>query len=120
MARYILIDNGSGYIYGDSADHEGKIWNGDYIDANGDRANDDTPIGFARALDESLGEHGREYEDVSRSALASNETGYHVYRADVGGSDAVAIIWDGQDRETIESVVQDCEYVTTLRTTDAA
>ena len=105
MARYILIDNCSGYIFGDSADLNGHIFSG-------------TPVEFAAALDASIGEHGRTYEDVSRHALASNETGYHVYRADVDGSEAVAVVWDGQDQETIDAVVQDCEYVTTIRCQD--
>ncbi len=102
MARYILIDNYSGYIFGDSADLNGHIFSG-------------TPVEFAAALDASIGEHGRTYEDVSRHALASNESGYHVYRADVDGSEAVAVVCDGQDQETIDAVVQDCEYVTTIR-----
>ena len=105
MARYILIDNCSGYIFGDSADLGGHIFSG-------------TPVEFAAALDASIGERGRTYEDASRHALASNETGYHVYRADVDGSEAVAVVWDGQDQETIDAVVQDCEYVTTIRCQD--
>lgn len=105
MARYILIDNCAGYIFGDSADLNGHIFSG-------------TPVEFAAALDASIGEHGRTYEDVSRHALASNETGYHVYRADVDGSEAVAVVWDGQDQETIDAVVQACEYVTTIRCQD--
>lgn len=105
MARYILIDNYSGYIFGDSADLNGHIFSG-------------TPVEFAAALDASIGAHGRTYEDVSRHALASNETGYHVYRADVDGSEAVAVVWDGQDQKTIDAMVQDCEYVTTIRCQD--
>ena len=107
MPRYILIDNGSGYIFGDSADLAGRIFSG-------------TPAEYAAALDASIGEHGRAYAEVSRHALASNETGYHVYRADVRGSDAVVIVHDGQDQETIESVERDCDYVTTLRCISAA
>jgi hypothetical protein len=108
MARYILIDNCSGYVFGDSADLDGHIFSG-------------TPVEFAAALDASNGAHGLTYEGVSRHALASNETGYHVYRADVDGSEAVPVVWDGQDPKTIDSVVQDCEYVTTIRChTDAA
>lgn len=105
MARYILIDNCSGYIFGDSADLDGKIFIG-------------TPLEYAAALDASIGEGGRIYEDVSRRDLASNESGYHVYRADVNGSEAVPVVWNGQDRETIDAVVRDCEYVTTIRCQD--
>ncbi len=107
MARYILIDNCSGYIWGDTAD---------YLAGKQDGI---TPIDAAQALDASIGEHGRDYEEVSRRALASNETGYHVYRADVGGSEAVVVVHDGQDQETIEAVERDCEYVTTIRCTPA-
>lgn len=105
MARYILIDNCSGHIWGDSSDIAGKLFTG-------------TPVEVAAALDESIGAPGRSYEEVPRRALESNHTGYHVYRADIDGSEAVPVIHDGQDRETIEAVVRDCEYVTTIRTLD--
>jgi hypothetical protein len=121
MTRYILIDNASGYIWGDSADLDGEIWNGDFVNADGEDDHDASPIGFARALDRSVdasAANNRTYETVSRSALASNETGYHVYRADIGGSDAVMTIQDGQDQEMIEAVERDCEYVTTIRIND--
>lgn len=121
MARYILIDNCSGYIWGDSADLDGKIWSGDYTNDHGELANDDSPIGFARALDKSVGQNCRlTYEEVPRRALASNEAGYHVYRADINGSDAVMTVQDGQDQEMIEAVERDCKYVTTIRCVDAA
>lgn len=107
MARYILIDNCSGYIWGDSADLDGHVFTG-------------TPLEYAAALDARIGgADGREYEEVSRRALASNETGYHVYRADINGSEAVPLVEDGQDQEMIEAVIRDCEYVTTIRCTEA-
>lgn len=102
LARYILIDNHTGYIFGDSADLDGRIFNG-------------TPAEYAAALDASIGEHGRTYEECSRHSLASNETGYHVYRADVRGSEAVGLVHDGQDQETIDDVARNCEYVTSIR-----
>lgn len=101
MARFIAIDNGSGYIFGDSADLNGQVWIGD------------DPLDFALALDESLGEHGRIYEDVWR--LASNETGYEIYRADINGSEAVAVIHDGQDKDEIRAVEEKCQFVMTVR-----
>lgn len=94
--RYILIDNYSGFIWGDSADLNGKIFAG-------------TALEFARALDASLGDHGRTYEEQSRPN-ASNQTGYHVYRADIDGSDAVMIVHDGQDQATIDAVTESCRY----------
>ena len=103
MARYILIDNCSGYIFADSADLGNAIWTGE------------TPMDFARAFDVSIGETDRDYEECGRRELASNEAGYHVYRADDGGSDAVTVVTDGQHQEMIEAVERDCRYVTTLR-----
>jgi hypothetical protein len=102
MARYILIDNASGYIFADSADLNGGVVTG-------------TPIEVARAHDECIGEFGREYEEVSR--LASNETGYRCYRADVGGSEAVPVVIDGQDDEIIEAVERDCQWTCCIKVT---
>ena len=48
MPRYILIDNNSGYIFGDSADF-----------AAGNQS-DLTPTEAARLMDESIGEYGRD------------------------------------------------------------
>ncbi len=99
MARYILIDSNSGYIWGDSADLEGKIFDG-------------TPVEFAKALDESLGAYGREYDSSSYSRHRNCITsGYHVYRADVRGSEAVAVVQDGQDQGMIDAVERDCAEV---------
>jgi hypothetical protein len=94
MARYILIDSHSGFVWGDSADLDGKVFSGSAIE-------------YARALDESLGEHDREYIEHHRAPDGAE--GYFVYRADVNSSDAVMTVWDGQDRETIESVERDCQ-----------
>ena len=38
-------------------------------------------------------------------------TGYHVYRADVRGSEAVPVVQDGQDQDTINAVMELCDYV---------
>jgi hypothetical protein len=96
--RFILIDNDSGYIWGDSADLGGRIFTG-------------SPIEFARALDERLGEHGLSYEVVSRSRLGINEIGYLVYSA----PDAFPAIEDGQDQDTIDAVERECKYLTAIR-----
>lgn len=96
MPRYILIDNASGYIFGDSADLEGKIFSG-------------SPEEFAEALDASIGQHGRTYTFGIR-APRDTSTGYHVYRADVNGSEAIPVVWDGQNQETIDAVQRDCTY----------
>lgn len=95
MARYILIDNGSGYIFGDTADFAG----GSTLE----------PCEAARALDATIGEHGRHY-DLIRQNPNDSRTGYHVWRADIDGSEAVAVVHDGQDQETIDAVERDCRY----------
>lgn len=94
MARYILIDNGSGYIFGDTADY-----------ANADL----DPIEAARTLDESIGEHGRNYGRICHNPQ-DGRTGYHIYRADVNGSEAVTVVNDGQDQDTIDAVTENCHY----------
>jgi hypothetical protein len=97
MARYILIDNYTGYVFGDSADIDGRIVTG-------------TPCEVASALDASIGEHGRTYTERP-SAPRDTSTGYHVYRADINGSEAVPVATDGQDAEYIAAVQRDCEFV---------
>jgi len=106
MPRYIMIDNSSGCIFGDTGDLDGA-------------ARDETPLEAVARLDASISAHGRLYAEESRHDLHSNETGYHVYRADVRGSEAVPLVDDGQDQETIDSVERECEYVTTIRCTSA-
>jgi hypothetical protein len=94
LLRYILIENNSGYIRGDSADFNGEPFEG-------------TPVQYAQALDDSLKEHGRTYELMLNHSPRTTESGYHVYRAD----DAVPVVEDGQDAETIAAVKRDCQYV---------
>ena len=102
MARYILIDSHSGYIWGDTADLAGFDGSaGTIVDA-------------AAKLDESLNEYDREYEEVTRRELGGH-TGYLVYRADINGSDAIPVVTDGQDQEMIDAVLRDCEYVGAVR-----
>lgn len=111
--RYILIDNTSGYIFGDTAALPAHTFDGEQFPVTQD---DITPIRAARWLDETeTKEYGRTYEDVGRYGLASNETGYRVFRADINGSEAIGDIWDGQDQDTIEAVERDCEFVTCIR-----
>ena len=105
MARYIIIDRISGYIWGDSADLDGKIFSG-------------SPLEYAAALDASIGEldGDAEYTETNKS---DPDATYDVYRADIGGSEAVAVIRNGEDREIIEAVENDCAYVTSIvRTVD--
>lgn len=113
MPRYILIDNHSGYIFGDTANLPTHMFAEDVSPISQSGL---TPVEAARWLDETeVRVFGRVYEAVSRGALASNEAGYHVYRADLHGSDAVPICDDGQSQEAIEEVERLCEYVTSIR-----
>ena len=105
MARYIIQDAFTGYLWGDTADFAaGKDFDG-IVDA-------------CRLLDESVDPSAattREYEEVSRLSGAS---GYLVYRADINGSDAVPVVYDGQSKEAIEAVETSCELVGYVKTTD--
>ena len=94
MPRWILIDYNTGFIWGDSADFNGRIFTGSAVD-------------YAKALDVSLGNVGRTYDE---SGWQRKVQGYDVYRADVKGSDAVATVTDGQDSDQIAAVVRDCTY----------
>ena len=102
MPRYILIDNSSGFIWGDTADYAAT--------AELSHTPDDGALEAARLLDENNGVYDRAYR-FEHNAPRDDRTGYHVYRADVGGSEAVAVVQDGQDQETIEAVQRDCEFV---------
>jgi hypothetical protein len=89
-ARYILIDDYSDFIYGDSARLNGEPFVG-------------TAIEFARAMDESNGCYGRTYTGCT---YTSGTDGYHVYSAD----ENVAIVIDGQDAGTRVAVRLLCQY----------
>lgn len=96
MAAYIIQDAYTGYIWGDTRDIGGKPVNFDEI------------TDACRAVDESIGEFGRVYEEVPR---LGGDTGYIVYRVDIDGSEAVTVIHDGQSRDEIEAVMRDCLLV---------
>lgn len=112
MARYILIDNCSGYIWGDTADVGGKL-----IPLGTD---DESIIEACRAIDADIGEYDREYTIVNCHSLATGETGYFVYRADIRGSEQIANIIDGQDQEMIDAVERDCNLVACVKISRAA
>ena len=89
--RLILIDNYSGYIFGEFCS------SACLIDA-------------ARTVDADTGVYGRAYT-VHDRAPGSTAAGYRVYRADVRGSEQVPAITDGADREMIDAVERDCEFM---------
>jgi len=103
MPRYILIDRNSGYIFGDTADYasgfDGAL----------------TPVTAAKLLDQSLKNPDYSYREIERHDARAT---YDIYRADTGGSEAIAIVQDGQDPETIAAVESECRYVATLARED--
>lgn len=107
--RLILIDHDSGYIFGDTAD----MPTDHVIDDEAMRDHAITPTLAARWLDEAVvREFGRVYVQHGPDYRpAANEPAYHVYRADVNGSDAVGVAWDGQDPEEIAAVERDCRKI---------
>lgn len=110
--RLILIDNGSGLIFGDTADLPRHVFAGnEFPVTQTDFTRPRDAVYAARWLDEAvIGEFGRGYEFMAH-APRDTGTGYRVYRADVDGSDAVPVVQDGQDRDTIEAVERDCEFI---------
>lgn len=99
MTRLILIDQHSGYIWGDTIDFRDRF-----------EQTDRTPADAARLLDESLGVRGRVYEE-GFPTQADGRGGYHVYRCDAAAESLVPTDYDGQDQEAIEAVEQHCEPV---------
>ena len=110
MPRYIIIDNVSGYIFADTADIEANYWK----THPSELTSKDAPLLVCHWLDCGVGgQYGRSYEYVSK--LADNESGYLVYRADINGSEAVAVVQDGHDADTIAAVMEHCELVARVR-----
>jgi hypothetical protein len=106
MPRFILIDNNSGFIFADSAD----FGRGSFIG---------TPAEFAAAVDDSTGDFNRRYDERPFHHFRNGLSGYRVYRADANGSEAVAVVQDGQDQEVIDAVERDCQEICFIATTEA-
>jgi hypothetical protein len=108
MARYILIDNHSGYIFADTADLDGP-------------ARQETALEAVRRFDESQAVSNRDYvEHGPNYRPASNASAYYVYRADIGGSEAVPVVVDGQDRDTIDAVERSCRCIAVIEVAEEA
>lgn len=82
MKKYIMIENNSGYVWGE-------------MEA-------ETAEKACQALHTRIGGHGPDYEERPRPEF-SNETGYHVYDGRNFDIDAVGG-GDGQNKQLIEAV----------------
>lgn len=103
----ILIDTNSGYIWGDTRDLAG--YDASYAAALRDM---DAAAKYAAAtLDRDVGTEADEYKIDNRGAPDS----YNIYRVDINGSEALPLVGDGQDQETINAVKRECAYVATVR-----
>lgn len=99
MARYIGIDSNTGYIFFDTGDLDGA-------------ARQETPAEAVERFERFENVRGgNSVTYIEHSRAPDGASGYHVYRADIDGSEAVAITQDGQDQEVIEAVERDCEHV---------
>jgi hypothetical protein len=115
--RLILIDKGSGFIFGDTAAYlaGSSEWSDD---VTGDEHDVEALALLAvRLLDDSIGAQGREYAYVSYDPCDTS-TGYHVFRADIEGAAAVPVVRDdGQDQPVIDAVKTNCAYLGFVRAT---
>ncbi len=113
--RIILIDNYSGYIYGDSADYAGRAFTADdalAIRPDGHAGDPyDFAIAYAEAVGREIGGEPYTYAWGSKADARTTASGYRAYRADTGGSEAVPVVSDGQSRDEIDAVERDCLYL---------
>ena len=107
MPRFIVINNRTGYIIGDTANIGGKIVAVDH------------PVEACRYIDEVRGARGKNYTQVARGDLTLNAAGYRVYRADEAGAELVPVVVDGQDTHVIEDVESQCPLVAMIRVMSA-
>jgi hypothetical protein len=94
--RLILIDNHSRLIFGDTANYRlGGLdeWRKSNSDDNSDIER--LSLLAARLLDDSSGEHGREYEFINYDPR-DTRTGYFIYRADINDTDALPAVTESR------------------------
>lgn len=113
MTHYIMIDNASGFVWGDCEVDDniiidtasGFVWG----DCEADHI-----LKACAAIDMNLGEYDRHYETASGPDF-SNETGYHVYESD--GTDIAQ--FGGGDNPEMIAAVRSMRYCGYVRITDA-
>ena len=111
MAHYIIIDRSSGYIFFDTRD----LPRDHIIDGEAMRDTELTPTLACRWGDEAVASsYGAEYAETNSDDPAAT---YDVYRVDIDGSEAVALVHDGQGQETINAVERSCLHVATVKVT---
>ncbi len=105
--RLILIDNITGFIFGDPIDY----FSGPAETMSSDLEFEHLSPIVAQQLDKSLGKHGRTYS-FSKHAPSDTATGYRVYRADLTDKDAVPFAHTRDPhRLTIGDVAANCQYI---------
>ena len=101
MARYILIDNNSGFIFGDTKN----------INCSRTFKN---PAEAAKMLDESIGEPASEYVEIYGDHDTSGKSGYGVYSAD--DIEDMTEVEDGTDQATIDKFCRKCVRICFVET----
>lgn len=101
----ILIDNNSGYIWADSRNLRG------YVASEHDYARGyETASITAATLIDRENMSPREHYDFW-TVNPRVDSGYTVYRVDIGGIEAVPVVLDGQNQETIDAVERCCDFI---------
>ncbi len=106
--RIILIDQASGYVFADSADFEGKVFNVPYPEY---------ASVFAKAVDTKV--LRQEERDYSLGSAVGDNGGYVVFEADEQ-CELVPVITDGQSQAQIDAVLMHGRYVGFLKVRRAA
>jgi hypothetical protein len=105
MAHYIVMDATTGYLFYDTRD----LPVDHVIDGYAMRHHTLDEKLACRWGDEAVAKvYGRTYSETTRHDASA---GYHVFRVDVDGSEAVPVVWDGQSQEMIDAVERYCVYV---------
>ena len=98
----ILIDNHSGFIFADTRDM--NEWSSsDYTDA-------EEAVIKASQMTDRINGNGNRHDNytIELNALFVNERGYRV---DTDKGEQVPVVYDGQNQELIDAVMEHCDYM---------